>query len=396
MNPPDASPKLPPEILYQIFSYLDPIKLVKAGTVCRDWHGMHKINELWKRHCQESPYGKGSRPYNDSWKQRFVIMHNWEKNKFQSYEFKTNLRRDFFIDNGSYFECTYENDKQCFSIRNITDNNVISFKLEEFIGNAKIVSKFFIDNKWVFLNTEGIVSVFDVYTGKLLNKIETNTSGFLDRFGEPFCAIICNTGKFIILNKNTGAIDVWDQLSGKLENTFNLSHHNIIKMMSSSKFILCLKPYGELIRININSGFVLDVHTKKCKYFLAGDYYSLGEATQFCISDEYTVFVIDDYRLNIYKNEEDKVSLIEKFNFKDTIVKIKLIDSWVYVLTHKEFQVFDINSKKTVFLKHLEEKCSSFETDGNSFILQKITRCEDEPRLLNPTEILYYVFDFRL
>ncbi|KAI9741214.1 MAG: hypothetical protein M1834_002930 [Cirrosporium novae-zelandiae] len=49
--------KLPPEITHIIFSYLDPVSLVKASTASREWRGRTLENSLWKQLYKREGWG---------------------------------------------------------------------------------------------------------------------------------------------------------------------------------------------------------------------------------------------------------------------------------------------------------------------------------------------------
>lgn len=175
MNGPTEFPNLPLEIISEVLSYLNPAELCNTEMVSKEWLVLTK--DLWKRLCLEAPNGLGSVPYNGSWKQRFIILNNWNTKNYQVNKFNTCHKREFCIADGMHFEIYISNGEQIF--RNVSKGTTKSVILYDYIGDSKIVATCICESKWICLSEDGVILCFNFSTGEFLNRVDTNTQGYL-------------------------------------------------------------------------------------------------------------------------------------------------------------------------------------------------------------------------
>lgn len=131
------SSSLPSELLLEIFQHLGPKDLINASMVSKDWHAAHAANELWKRLCLESEFGHCATPYRNSWKERFIILNNYENRKFIYKEVKTNHKKIFCFVEGDHYEIDIAS--SFLKIKNVETGKIIKTKLELTFKNKKII-----------------------------------------------------------------------------------------------------------------------------------------------------------------------------------------------------------------------------------------------------------------
>ena len=199
MNAPEPSLYLSPEVFLNVFSYLGPKDLVNAGTVSREWYAVQNTKQLWERHCQDS--GQGPAKTADTWKQQFIILTNWKKSNYQFKKNEAPYSCMFCIIDKKHYEIFHKkhmDGSQCFCIHNVTDNETKSINV-----NSEIISKYQNGNKFVIINSNGVISCFDIVTGDLLNEVKTDIAlkgrnEFLSRQSRQKVDVLCNESKIIM------------------------------------------------------------------------------------------------------------------------------------------------------------------------------------------------------
>ncbi|XP_060070564.1 F-box only protein 48-like [Ylistrum balloti] len=70
---------LPPELLIQIFQYLNAVDLCNAGAVCKYWSSISTSEPLWRRLCgtleMKSDLIQNDRALGYSWKEVYMMNH---------------------------------------------------------------------------------------------------------------------------------------------------------------------------------------------------------------------------------------------------------------------------------------------------------------------------------
>lgn len=418
-------------ILLPIFASLPPKELAKAGMVCKKWHNVQATEELWERHCLEAPHGKGSVPYQESWKQRYIILNNYisfkpdftiKKVKFGFFEMHKDQR--FPIINGNHMEIR---GYKTVTFRNVTTNEDVKVNLKKYIGKSRLVQAETSETRYTLLTSDNRIISFDILTGELVSNFKIDC----DEIKNKNLKMFTDENRLIIYCPRLEKFYIYDINTGDFEKEIDVKYNDLSIHGSSSNYVV-FGNNKEVFRLDFESGIIESVFVKpekKSKFdkkrssgvkkksasaknessdveeALGDKDGSSGTKKKDPLSDEELrnitedglkdllvdltdsilkrgitpvpvavsenyVVVADRLALRVYENNED-LKLLKEIDCM-SVGKMKIVNDWIFAQLFPHLEVIDINLGQPIFqTPTFIPSYYWFETDGNQLILSK-------------------------
>ncbi|ODV96646.1 hypothetical protein PACTADRAFT_1233 [Pachysolen tannophilus NRRL Y-2460] len=243
---------LPPELLINIFSYLDPYTLDILGYVCSNWNSIVNNNELWKETFKKrnGTIQFSSITRSKNWRNEYIlredIIKKWRKG--------TSFHQNYFIHNSLLTDAAtdFQGDKIVLFSKNSGDVNLCSLKTgkNEAVIPATSPSgttcydlnkNCIIFGRWdgkvyakLFSSKSYLTSLTLFEGGNHLNRVTSITSNKFQLSGKPGVV-------GAISGDEEGELIFWDLKMGNLISKLKVSNVSIVNIESNFKDITIVR-----------------------------------------------------------------------------------------------------------------------------------------------------------
>lgn len=357
-----------PEILTQIFSYLELKDLVCAGAVSKEWNEIQSMDPRWKRFCLN--YLDEAKPYHDSWKERFKIIQHWRQGNFKTKSYDSSIDSEDWglVENDNTFYNVFNLDFENYFIYNRnTGEKIKLFSYEGFPEH------FLFDKTWVVIKRKKIL-LFDILERKCIKKIDIKKRNCLNR------KINCNKNELTVIDRNknnNNKTKIWNVHTGELNQTIKLKNiGRICKIFTTPNFIIC-----EAFK---NNGYKIYREYKSKKHIIIYNRINLKIEKIFkkidngCITsnDFYMAALKCNGKIIIFKDNENSLELTCLDGFSDIpslkgTGSIQIYQNWLLASKGGELRVWNINTKEQISQIRHNKESIQFCTNGIQLVMRE-------------------------
>jgi hypothetical protein len=332
-----------PDVLGQIFSFLDPADLGHVALVCRNWNGVQKADWLWKRHClaildrDTAPCG--------SWKEQYRTFHNVragiaEVSHLHTPFVKWNVLRPPFtvLDDSTALEVNRDlKNRYLYQVCDFINHTIISTL--DLSGHGTVFASDIHESVWTVLTSHGEILGFNILTGECVYQMQ----------GEPLDHHWLRMGHRPKIHCADHEVTIWD---GQKITIWDVQSKALVQTMGVvlDEEVQVLRTTPHFVALMVN-----DIHsTRGTVNFIGRVDQSVHEidaiCNSFCLDSfgPYIACVRTTGRVEVFVDSpEGDLQLASGF-FPSTktekVDRLSIYKNWLYLGCYKNIFLYDIHS----------------------------------------------------